>query len=513
MTVYNVNLGIGWASSGVEYAQSYRNKLLNSLNIPAKFIFSDMILANNIEDLTKNLGFADDQIIWLYNFFTDVKIAPSDFSLVNFERDEQVEKRSFNKEVSEDGKLINYSSDSEQLLITARLHNTNEHHQTIDQVSYVSKGRLLKRDFYSYVKYATEYYSGDEQNNHVTYREFYNEDGSLAYTQHVQGNVETFEFPDHVYYTKNDLYLEMIKRLDFQADDTIIIDRMDDGNVLINGQLLFENHADAKLVIVVHADHFDKNFTNQQHVLWNNFYEYQFTHTEDIDAFVVSTDVQKQMLTHQFKKYQDVKPNIVTIPVGSIDHLEKPEGTRKQHSLITASRLAPEKHVDWLVKAAVQAHKKIDDLTLDIYGEGGERQRLEKIIKENNAQAYIHLMGQHDLAKIYGKYSAYIAASTSEGFGLSLMEAVGSGLPMIGFDVPYGNPTFISNNKNGYLLPYEAGWQNQQKVDALANGIVRLFTENNLNDFSAKSYEIAKPYLLTNVADRWQQLLGELKND
>ncbi|HGH0857481.1 TPA: hypothetical protein ACJHIK_002490, partial [Staphylococcus pseudintermedius] len=24
MTVYNINLGIGWASSGVEYAQSYR---------------------------------------------------------------------------------------------------------------------------------------------------------------------------------------------------------------------------------------------------------------------------------------------------------------------------------------------------------------------------------------------------------------------------------------------------------------------------------------------------------
>ena len=29
MTVYNVNLGIGWASSGVEYAQAYRAKVLN----------------------------------------------------------------------------------------------------------------------------------------------------------------------------------------------------------------------------------------------------------------------------------------------------------------------------------------------------------------------------------------------------------------------------------------------------------------------------------------------------
>ncbi len=31
MTIYNFNLGIGWANSGVEYAQSYRAKLLREL--------------------------------------------------------------------------------------------------------------------------------------------------------------------------------------------------------------------------------------------------------------------------------------------------------------------------------------------------------------------------------------------------------------------------------------------------------------------------------------------------
>ena len=32
MTVYNINFGIGWASSGVEYAQAYRAKLLREVN-------------------------------------------------------------------------------------------------------------------------------------------------------------------------------------------------------------------------------------------------------------------------------------------------------------------------------------------------------------------------------------------------------------------------------------------------------------------------------------------------
>ena len=56
MTIYNINLGIGWASSGVEYAQAYRAGIFRSLNLPSKFIFTDMILADNIQHLTANIG-------------------------------------------------------------------------------------------------------------------------------------------------------------------------------------------------------------------------------------------------------------------------------------------------------------------------------------------------------------------------------------------------------------------------------------------------------------------------
>ena len=51
------------------------------------------------------------------------------------------------------------------------------------------------------------------------------------------------------------------------------------------------------------------------------------------------------------------------------------------------------------------------------------------------------------MSQIYVGYELYLTASTSEGFGLTLMEAVGSGLPLIGFDVRYGNQTFIDDGK------------------------------------------------------------------
>lgn len=512
ITIYNINLGIGWASSGVEYAQAYRAQALRSLGIPAKFIFSDMILANNIEDLTQNIGFTDDQIIWLYNFFTDVKIAPSTYPLEQWKKDLNLPNRMYKEQVIGDGKEIQYIIPNEQLLVAARIHNKGK--QTIDQVTFLSNNRLVKRDFYSYVKYASDFYSGEEKNNHVIYREFYNEDGSIAYRQYLNHGKEMFEFPDQrIFYSKNELYEEMLKRLNFNEHDVVILDRSDEDKQLNNGQLVFEYHRPSKLVIVVHADHYDRHFTNQQNILWNNFYEYQFTHTDEVASFIVATEKQKEVLAKQQKHYRHVKPRIDVIPVGSLVELSKTTQPRQRHSIITASRLAPEKHIDWLVKAVIYAHDQVKDVSLDIYGQGPEGKRLTDLIKKSHAEDYIHLKGQHDLKEIYPKYAAYAAASTSEGFGLSLLEAVGAGLPMIGFNVPYGNQTFIDDGKNGYLLPYDENWTDKMKYKTLGKAIVKLFQDDQSWDqFSQHSYKLAEPYLTKNVAKRWQKVLEDLAN-
>ena len=508
MTVYNINLGIGWASSGVEYAQAYRAQAFRQAGIAAKFIFSDLILGNNIADLTENLGFDDEQIIWLYNFFTDIKIAPSTFLLSTFLEQEQLSQRGYQLQSDPHSKEIRYQSPQEAVTIIPRYNDRQK--QTIDQVSYVANNLLIKRDFYSYTKYATEYYSGDAKNNHVVFREFYNEDGSVAYTQHLDNHQqELFEFPHQYFYTKSDLYREMLQRLDFKASDTIILDRMDEDKQLINGPLVFAHHGAAKLFVAVHADHYDKHYTNEHQVLWNNFYEYQFTHYNDVDGFIVATDHQRQLLGKQFKHYYHAKPQIMTIPVGSLNQLIKPTKQRKKHSLITASRLANEKHIDWLISAVAAARQVVDDVTLDIYGAGGQMGRLKELITKNNADDYIKLMGQHDLSQVYQQYETYIAGSTSEGFGLSLMEAVGSGLSMIGFDVPYGNQTFIDDQQNGYLLPYEEDWSNVKKEKSLTDAIIKTFTTADLTKFHAHSYAVAEPYLTKNVAKKWQQLLKE----
>lgn len=509
MTVYNVNLGIGWASSGVEYAQAYRSKVFSRMQIPARFIFSDLILADNIEELTHNLGFKDQDIIWLYNFFTDVKIAPTTYTLDEFKHAQHFEKRNVKSSVQSfaDGKqVVHYWLPDENLKINVRIYNLKT--QAIDYAEYVVDSQMVRREFYSYIRYVTEYLSAG---NHVYARDFYNEDGSIAYHQFINGNEEIFELKDQIFYSKTELYAEMIRRLHLTKTDLVILDR-EDGKGLVSGQLWYQMHVPAKLGVVVHAEHYDKHYTNQDNILWNNYYEYQFTHADQTDYFIVSTPAQKQVLKTQLASYQHQAPKVVAIPVGSLSKLMMmPYAKRQRHSLITASRLASEKHVDWLVKAVAEAKKSIPDVTLDIYGQGVQQKKLQELIDSLKAQDCIKLKGQQDLVTIYQHYAGYIAASTSEGFGLSLMEAVGSGLPMIGFDVPYGNQTFIEPDQNGYRLPYQSDWSEERKVHELADAIVKLFSDDQkAASFSQKSYELAKPYLDEKIAQKWQALVNEV---
>lgn len=496
MVVYNINLGIGWASSGVEYAQAYRAELLRKINQPAKFIFTDLILNENIETFTKNIGFEDNEIIWLYQFFTDIKIAPSTYPLTNIE--EKLKNKNYSKNRNDN--IVTYELKDDKQKLVCHLRDGKKEY--IDRVEYYYDNSLMKREFYSYTCYAAEYLRNVNGQMKVYLRRFYNEDGTVAYEQLVDGNTELYRLSNQIFYSKIEFFKYFLEKLNLTADDTVIMDRATD-----IGPIVLRNHQPAKLVSVVHADHFAESATTEDNILWNNFYEYEFDNADKFAAIISSTDAQTNLLREQFDKYTNKKPNLVTIPVGSLDKLRYPE-QRNRYSLVTASRLASEKHVDWLVEAVAQAKKEVPELTFDIYGQGGERQKLAELINKYQAHDYITLKGHHDLTEIYKNYDAYIAASTSEGFGLSLMEAVGSGLAMVGFDVRYGNQTFIDNGKNGYLLPYKVGMEREQVIESLHQAIVNLFKDNQIEKMHDCSYKLAQNYLSENVQDMWAELLA-----
>ena len=497
--IYNFNLGIGWASSGVEYAQSYRAKVLRNINKPAKFIFTDMFPRDNLIDMTRNIGFDDDEIIWLYTFFTDQKLGPVTFTLEDLKA--TLGGRSFTYE--RDGKIGRFVFDGDNNFY--RIYFVNADSDLVHRVEMVSRGRLVRKDYFITGRVFSEYYAPLDGQAHMYHRRFFNQDGSLAYEEINDDGDVMFKFADKLICTKEELVGYMTSKLSLTADDVVIIDRTTG-----IGQAILENVGAAKVGIVIHADHFSEGATDDDNILWNNYYEYSFAMNKHISFYVTATEDQRKLLIEQFEKYLKVTPNVYTIPVGALNELKYPNKARKPYSLITASRLATEKHVDWMVDAVATVHSEIPEITLDIYGRGGAEKALQEQINRLGADSYIRLMGQHDLEDIYINYEAYLSASTSEGFGLTLMEAIGSGLPIIGFDVRYGNKNFIDEDKNGFKLPYNIGIEKSRRQQLFVDAIKKLFTESNLEDMHNHSYEKAKEYLASEVEAKWKNLLEKV---
>ncbi|MGX7052147.1 accessory Sec system glycosyltransferase GtfA [Leuconostoc palmae] len=501
MTVYNFNLALGWASSGVEYAQAYRENVFRQLGINSKFVFAELILNGNIFDMADRIGMDIDNVMPIHFYFTDLKPSKSVFSLDMFE--ETIDLDDFHKVITAD--VVTYESEGTFLRV-----GLDQIHNNIDYIDYVKNGFLIRKDHYTYTKTFSEYYVPVDNRAELFKRTFFNEDGTVAYEQIIDHGDVTYVINSVILYSEFEFVDYFVSQLKLTSSDVLIIDREQ-----YIAPAVFKYKRDAKVGVVIHAEHYSANQTDERHVVWNNFYEYQFTNASEINFFITATKKQKKVLEQQFKHYENIDPKVYAIPVGSLDKLRGKRHRRTENQLMTASRLASEKHVDWIVKAVLKVHETIPNVTLDIFGTGGEVATLETLIKENNAESFIKLKGHQDLTEIYKSYYGYVSASQSEGFGLTLLEAIGSGLPIVGFDVPYGNQEFIDESQNGYLVSYNANIQDN--IQSLQSGIKSLLGTSEHTNLKKHSYQKAEYYLSKNIKALWNTLLeeevGEKNND
>jgi accessory Sec system glycosylation protein GtfA len=483
MNVYSINKGIGYASSGVEYAQKYRKELFENLEFNDRYVFLNY-LSKNISIYTDLLGYQREQIIWIYNFLSHRPAQATTYTVKMFL--EKLDRVKY--------EILNQTQKSLEIKLTTsqRYKIWLLEDELIDRVDYIVNGNLVNVLHYDQSLNNVEDYSQGK----LVKRTFFNLQGEKSYEQFYSEKEITVTFIDNqIIYGKMAFYQYFFKKLKLQKEDAVIIDRPLD---VVEGILpiLFNK---VRLFSVVHAEHYNEKLSKGKHILWNNNYEYIFEHASAFEAIIVATERQNQVLTRQLRKKATVK----TIPVGYIDEISRKRAYRP-YSFITASRLATEKHIDILIKAVVLARDTLPKLSLDIYGEGGERRKLEELIQKYDAAHFIKLCGHKELSQLYPNYSGYISASTSEGFGLSLLEALGAGLPLIGVDVDYGNREFIENGKNGIRFERTPL---KDMPEQMSQAILSFYDQHLDEKGRMVSKRKAKEYLKANVSKRWVDLL------
>lgn len=151
------------------------------------------------------------------------------------------------------------------------------------------------------------------------------------------------------------------------------------------------------------------------------------------------------------------RSRIILNPVNH-KYLNVPKPETREKTVVQSGRLVDFKNQEMLFRAFLKIHEKHPDYCLELYGGDsfdGTKEKLEAIIKENEAEDYIRLMGPSDsLEKELPGASVYAFSSDYEGMPNALLEAMTLGLPVAATDCPCGGPrTVIEHEENGLLLP------------------------------------------------------------
>lgn len=114
----------------------------------------------------------------------------------------------------------------------------------------------------------------------------------------------------------------------------------------------------------------------------------------------------------------------------------------------SVGRMHPTKGFDLLIEALKELPAKYK---LKIWGEGSEKDTLKQLAKKLGVEERVTFMGSFkEFSAVSSQIDIYVQSSRMEGFGLTLVEAMGAGLPVV--VTPVGSLLeIVQNGKNGLV--------------------------------------------------------------
>ncbi len=168
------------------------------------------------------------------------------------------------------------------------------------------------------------------------------------------------------------------------------------------------------------------------------------------------------------------------------------------------ARLVPMKGHSVLLEAAVEVLKKEPNTCFMIIGDGVDRQKLERMCTELSVENNVLFLGtREDVPSLVPLFDVAVLCSRSEIFGISLLEYMAAGRPVIASNVG-GIPEIITEGETGLLV--EPG-----NPGALAKGILRLLKNPVYAEKlgSAAKIRVAQGFNMKKMIEQIERLFAE----
>ncbi|MGE5405532.1 MAG: glycosyltransferase family 4 protein [Candidatus Saccharibacteria bacterium] len=170
-------------------------------------------------------------------------------------------------------------------------------------------------------------------------------------------------------------------------------------------------------------------------------------------------------------------------------------------------RLAPEKNIDFLIKAFANVKHVYETVCLVIVATGPLEKELKKLAIEEGLQLgrdiiFTGLLPSDNLVNAYCGADIFTFTSLSETQGIVLAEAMAAGLPIAAVEGT-GTHEMVENGRQGLLSAYE--------LDSYGAIILRLLSEQNLySDLAvqapARAAELSAEIMASRIETRYREL-------
>ncbi|QXN52239.1 MULTISPECIES: glycosyltransferase [Pseudomonas] len=298
---------------------------------------------------------------------------------------------------------------------------------------------------------------------------------------------------NHTFKTRADACTFWLEELAKSGAHTVVIsDASSTSDVVAN-----VSSASASKVLTLHGNHFVAPYEYGSAIKPRS--QLIIDNAKVCDSMVLLTENQRKDIERQFGCNQKIS----VIPNSKTAFKNDIVVKRKPNLFVVVSRLDAVKNIDRTIRAFKLAVEQNPELILEIWGRGTLESDLTDLIDELELSDNVFMKGYtRNPDTIFRRAQASISSSLSEGFGLSLLESMSVGTPVISFDSNYGPKEIIKDGENGFLVNSE---------EECAAQILRLARDNALfEELSKGGVESSDRYSEESVGEKWVALVNSL---
>lgn len=177
---------------------------------------------------------------------------------------------------------------------------------------------------------------------------------------------------------------------------------------------------------------------------------------------------------------------------------KKDYSVRGNFKILHVGRFFEQKNHIGLLRAFKLFHSEVNASELWLVGDGEKRIDIENFISENNLDGYVKLFGlQKDSYKFLSEADVFTLPSIYEGMPMALIEAMGTGLPIVVTAVG-GVPDMLSENVS-QLVPVDE--------EAISRALKRYYDDLSLREKHGRNVKIlAENFSSTTMAKKYLEI-------